>query len=602
MQDRQVVREHDRRRQARAPRRSSARNADERGGRRPGTCRVSSPSAGPGRASTSSPRRSRPRRSRSPTTASCRPERGVRWPPSRSPCTAPVRGGRGGATPPERSRTRRLELYEATPVASGSEPGAPIGRIPFQFNPKELSISKSAKWARDERARRQDARAAGVQRRRPVQADPRAVLRRHRHDGRQRGRPRRAAVRLLRADRRQPRQEEGPAPARRAALGRRQELRRLRHVGAGQVHAVHRRGHADPGHVQRLAGGDARRPAQAEPDVRQPRADARCARSSRATRSPRSPTASTATRRCGARSPLFNGIDDPLRPAAGLAPCSCPPSTTSWPGCDVAEAQVSNAFTVSVDGKPLPADLVPLLVSAVVDDSLNLPDLVILRFRDPDRTVLAKSGIEDRVQARGRRDEQGVDHAGAADHRRGHGAGGGVRRHRHVHRRPRVRPRAPALPRPAHRDLHAGHRVGRREEGRPARRAHARHGRRDVHGLRPRQPGRGLRLGVPRRAGPRDRARGGGQGRQVRVPRAEAGDGRARADERAGRTAAPAPGQRPRPLPGRRHLGRAGQGGTGPGLGRRQQEGARRHRPGEDPLGAAVRLRRRPDRPRQDVR
>ena len=32
--------------------------------------------------------------------------------------------------------------------ASGSEPGAPIDRIPFQFNPKELSISKSAKWER----------------------------------------------------------------------------------------------------------------------------------------------------------------------------------------------------------------------------------------------------------------------------------------------------------------------------------------------------------------------------------------------------------------------------------------------------------------------
>ncbi len=60
----------------------------------------------------------------------------------------------------------------------------------------------------------------------------------------------------------------------------------------------------------------------------------------------------------------------------------------------MAEAQVSNAFTVTVDGKPMPADLVPLMVSADVDDSLNLPDLVILRFRDPDRTVLAKSGMK----------------------------------------------------------------------------------------------------------------------------------------------------------------------------------------------------------------
>jgi len=60
----------------------------------------------------------------------------------------------------------------------------------------------------------------------------------------------------------------------------------------------------------------------------------------------------------------------------------------------VAEAQISNAFTVSIDEKPLPADVVPLLVSADVDDSLNLPDLVILRFRDAGRTVLAKTNIK----------------------------------------------------------------------------------------------------------------------------------------------------------------------------------------------------------------
>ena len=59
----------------------------------------------------------------------------------------------------------------------------------------------------------------------------------------------------------------------------------------------------------------------------------------------------------------------------------------------MAEAQISNAFTISVGGTPLPADVEPLLVSVNVDDSLNLPDLVILRFRDADRTVLAKANI-----------------------------------------------------------------------------------------------------------------------------------------------------------------------------------------------------------------
>ncbi|HEY0238901.1 MAG TPA: VgrG-related protein [Friedmanniella sp.] len=47
---------------------------------------------------------------------------------------------------------------------------------------------------------------------------------------------------------------------------------------------------------------------------------------------------------------------------------------------------------VSINGNPLPVDLVPLLLSAVVDDSQRLPDLFSLRFRDPGHVVLAKSG------------------------------------------------------------------------------------------------------------------------------------------------------------------------------------------------------------------
>ena len=58
---------------------------------------------------------------------------------------------------------------------------------------------------------------------------------------------------------------------------------------------------------------------------------------------------------------LFNGIDDPLRLRLGSS-VLLPVVDDLWPGCDVAEAQVSNAFTVTVDGKPMPADLVPLLV------------------------------------------------------------------------------------------------------------------------------------------------------------------------------------------------------------------------------------------------
>jgi nucleoid-associated protein YgaU len=59
----------------------------------------------------------------------------------------PAGGGAGSAAAPNLTRAA-LELYEATPVGGGSKPGAPVDRIPFQFNPKELAISKSAKWER----------------------------------------------------------------------------------------------------------------------------------------------------------------------------------------------------------------------------------------------------------------------------------------------------------------------------------------------------------------------------------------------------------------------------------------------------------------------
>lgn len=58
----------------------------------------------------------------------------------------------------------------------------------------------------------------------------------------------------------------------------------------------------------------------------------------------------------------------------------------------MAEAQISNTFSVTIDGTPLPDDVERLLVHGEIDDSLSRPDLVVLRFRDQDRSVIAKSG------------------------------------------------------------------------------------------------------------------------------------------------------------------------------------------------------------------
>lgn len=39
-----------------------------------------------------------------------------------------------------------LEMYEAQSAPGGSKPGASLGHVAFQFNPKEVTISKSAQW------------------------------------------------------------------------------------------------------------------------------------------------------------------------------------------------------------------------------------------------------------------------------------------------------------------------------------------------------------------------------------------------------------------------------------------------------------------------
>ena len=63
-------------------------------------------------------------------------------------------GGAPSAPAPSGSSSRPqvdravLKMYEAKPAKGGSSPGSPLGEIAFQFNPKELTIAKSAKWER----------------------------------------------------------------------------------------------------------------------------------------------------------------------------------------------------------------------------------------------------------------------------------------------------------------------------------------------------------------------------------------------------------------------------------------------------------------------
>jgi hypothetical protein len=56
-------------------------------------------------------------------------------------------GGAAGERPKVEHAT--LKLHEPSPDGSLTTPGPEIGSIEFQFNPKELTLGKSASWARD---------------------------------------------------------------------------------------------------------------------------------------------------------------------------------------------------------------------------------------------------------------------------------------------------------------------------------------------------------------------------------------------------------------------------------------------------------------------
>lgn len=61
---------------------------------------------------------------------------------------------------------------------------------------------------------------------------------------------------------------------------------------------------------------------------------------------------------------------------------------------------VASALVVEFGGTPLPAKFVNTLVEGYVDDSRTLPDLFLLRFRDPDRVLLEQTGLKIGSEAR----------------------------------------------------------------------------------------------------------------------------------------------------------------------------------------------------------
>ncbi|MGW1654536.1 VgrG-related protein [Streptomyces atratus] len=66
----------------------------------------------------------------------------------------------------------------------------------------------------------------------------------------------------------------------------------------------------------------------------------------------------------------------------------------------MAQPGVATALVVEFGGRPLPPKFVNTLVEGYVDDSRTLPDLFLLRFRDPDRVLLEQTGLKIGSEAR----------------------------------------------------------------------------------------------------------------------------------------------------------------------------------------------------------
>ena len=51
-----------------------------------------------------------------------------------------------GDKAPQKVEKAKLTMYESSPATGGRKLDGEIGTIEFQFNPKELTIAKKAKW------------------------------------------------------------------------------------------------------------------------------------------------------------------------------------------------------------------------------------------------------------------------------------------------------------------------------------------------------------------------------------------------------------------------------------------------------------------------
>ena len=399
-------------------------------------------------------------------------------------------GQAGGGAAPARRQNRvtmqkaTLKLYAAEPAAGGSKTGAELGFLEFQFNPKEVTIAKTAKW---ERKPAKGSKTAG-----PPEfsgADPCKLTLEMFFDATstQDGAVVTAVEQLFACTVPTEKSQVAKKPAPPLVVLHWGKVRSFA-AFVTSVSAKYTLFSAD-GMPIRAVCSVALEEMPGEPFKQNPTSGGYDVRRTHRTISGDSlasiayaeygdPTAWRAAGRLQRRSTT--------RCACRSAPSCCCRRPRSCRPDEFFAACASS----QIDGNDLPADVVPLLISAFVDDSQRLPDMFALRFRDPGRIVLAKSGAKVGAKAKIMVQVAGSPVARAADRRRDHRPGGGVRQRRDVHRDPRVRPGAPAVPRPAHRELRPDDGLRHRHQGGAARRPDGRRGDVDQHGVPAREPGR----------------------------------------------------------------------------------------------------------------
>ena len=280
----------------------------------------------------------------------------------------------------------QLKLYDPNPgrrLIRGAG-----GSIPFQFNPKEVTIAKAAKW---ERKTAKGAKTAG-----PPEfsgSEPCKLTLEMFFDasGNQDGSVVAAVEKLFSCT--VPTEEsvgqKKPSPplvvlhwgaiaSFPAFITSVSAKYTLFSAGGLPIRALCSRG--PRGDAQRALAGRTRR--------REARTSGGHTCSSPGTPSRPWPTRSTATRAPGG--PSRGSTASTTRCVADPACGCCCPHPRSW----LSRCPTPTPSSSRSTARHSPADIVPLLISAYVDDSQQYPDLFELRFRDPGHIVLPKSAAK----------------------------------------------------------------------------------------------------------------------------------------------------------------------------------------------------------------